>query len=241
MRSGPYVPRMTRVSPPELARELPGPHASTRVTFAPRRRRCRAVHPPNAPAPTTMTFIGATRERAACAEKDSATETAGSIAMRDRREISGMAPYSRERGPGRLPLSRRSAHEAGRSERRPRVQTERPGRIGQETLAGQETALPVEPEQCRRVGHVGAVERDVQDMGTRGEAQVEDVVRRQERVEDKRVLGQRPPDRMRQRAREILKRDHAETRNVVADLRVARADVLPGAGQVARDLARHRL
>src|SRR5712692_7444484 len=42
---------MTRVSPPEEARELPGPQASTSVTLAPRRRSIKAVHPPNAPAP----------------------------------------------------------------------------------------------------------------------------------------------------------------------------------------------
>src|SRR5881397_3163387 len=46
---------MTRVSPPELARELPGPQASTSVTRAPRRSRWSAVQPPNAPAPTTTT------------------------------------------------------------------------------------------------------------------------------------------------------------------------------------------
>src|ERR1700687_6009567 len=46
---------MTRVSPPEEARELPGPHASTSVTRAPERRRDRAVWPPKAPAPTTAT------------------------------------------------------------------------------------------------------------------------------------------------------------------------------------------
>src|SRR2546430_13405976 len=46
---------MTRVSPPELARELPGPHASTRVTRARRRSTWSAVQPPNAPAPTTTT------------------------------------------------------------------------------------------------------------------------------------------------------------------------------------------
>src|SRR5258705_1596616 len=44
---------MTRVSPPELARELPGPQASTSVTRAPWRRRNSAVQPPNAPAPIT--------------------------------------------------------------------------------------------------------------------------------------------------------------------------------------------
>src|SRR3954463_111648 len=47
---------MTRVSPPELDRLLPGPHASMSVTMAPRRRSASAVHPPNAPAPTTTTF-----------------------------------------------------------------------------------------------------------------------------------------------------------------------------------------
>src|SRR5688572_24587306 len=46
---------MTRVSPPELERALPGPHASISSTFAPRLRRCSAVHPPNAPAPMTTT------------------------------------------------------------------------------------------------------------------------------------------------------------------------------------------
>src|SRR5207248_292656 len=40
--------------PPELERELPGPQASTSVTFAPACRRCSAVQPPNAPAPTTV-------------------------------------------------------------------------------------------------------------------------------------------------------------------------------------------
>src|SRR3954462_4611364 len=54
MRSGPYTARMTRVSPPELERELPGPQASTSVTFAPACRRCSAVQPPKAPAPMTV-------------------------------------------------------------------------------------------------------------------------------------------------------------------------------------------
>src|SRR6185369_12654028 len=47
---------MMRLSPPELARELPGPQASTSVTCAPIRKRWRAVQPPKAPAPTTTTF-----------------------------------------------------------------------------------------------------------------------------------------------------------------------------------------
>ena len=47
---------MTRDSPPELAREWPGPHVSHSVTRAPRRSRLSAVQPPNAPAPTTTTW-----------------------------------------------------------------------------------------------------------------------------------------------------------------------------------------
>src|ERR1700733_332255 len=47
------MPRMIRVSPPEDAREFPGPQASSSVTRAPRSRRCSAVQPPKAPAPMT--------------------------------------------------------------------------------------------------------------------------------------------------------------------------------------------
>ena len=49
--------RIVRVSPPELAREFPGPQASSRVTLAPFRKSCSADHPPNAPAPTTITEV----------------------------------------------------------------------------------------------------------------------------------------------------------------------------------------
>src|SRR4029453_16382101 len=50
-----YIPRIRRVSSPELARELAGPQASTSVTPAPRLTSESAAHPPNAPAPTTIT------------------------------------------------------------------------------------------------------------------------------------------------------------------------------------------
>src|ERR671935_1805546 len=55
MRTPLYTPRMTRVSPPDDARECPAPHASTSVTRIPARRSASAVQPPNAPAPTTTT------------------------------------------------------------------------------------------------------------------------------------------------------------------------------------------
>src|SRR5687768_16965124 len=47
---------MMRVSPPELARALPGPQGSIKVTRTPRSRKARAVKLPNTPAPTTATW-----------------------------------------------------------------------------------------------------------------------------------------------------------------------------------------
>src|SRR5258706_5107874 len=47
--------RMMRDSPPELARALPGPCASSSRTERPARRRCQAVQAPKEPAPTTAT------------------------------------------------------------------------------------------------------------------------------------------------------------------------------------------
>ena len=48
---------MVRVSPPELAREFPGPQASIRVTFTRLCASWSADQPPNAPAPTTITEV----------------------------------------------------------------------------------------------------------------------------------------------------------------------------------------
>src|SRR5262249_2671205 len=53
--AGPYAARIVRVSPPELAREFPGPQESRSRTLAPLSARWRADQPPNAPAPTTIT------------------------------------------------------------------------------------------------------------------------------------------------------------------------------------------
>src|SRR5437773_3020401 len=47
--------RMIRDSPPELARECPGPYASRSNTRFPRFAKCHAVHAPNTPAPITAT------------------------------------------------------------------------------------------------------------------------------------------------------------------------------------------
>src|SRR5437870_10803219 len=53
--SAPYPMRRMRVSPPELARECPGPYASRSATRCPRFARCHAVHAPKTPAPITAT------------------------------------------------------------------------------------------------------------------------------------------------------------------------------------------
>src|SRR2546428_10659618 len=57
MRSGPYVAGRMRFSPPELAREWPGPQASKSVPRPPRRASSSAVQPPKAPAPITPILI----------------------------------------------------------------------------------------------------------------------------------------------------------------------------------------
>src|SRR5258708_40103469 len=46
---------MVRASPPELAREYPGRQTSSKVTCMPLCASWSADHPPNAPAPTTIT------------------------------------------------------------------------------------------------------------------------------------------------------------------------------------------
>src|SRR5207302_9067174 len=80
--------RMTRVSPPELERGLPGPHASMRSTCAPRLARCSAVQPPKAPLPITTTR-GFDLPESDCASRrpiDDANGTAATHSRNVRRE-----------------------------------------------------------------------------------------------------------------------------------------------------------
>src|SRR5690349_7686737 len=128
---------MTRVSPPELAREFPGPHASTRVTRAPRRRSMRAVHPPNAPAPTTTTE--------APGEGDPAPRRAGRAAA-----SSPPAPLASN--------ARRVTVMRLESEVEPRIDPERPGLVDQEAFARPEAPLAVERQERLLVGQVVDVE-----------------------------------------------------------------------------------
>src|SRR5262249_25198724 len=200
--------------PPELARELPGPQASTSVTRAPRRRSISAVQPPNAPAPTTVTDGGvdgdgdpAGPDRA----KTRAAEAAGSIARKPRRESTWNLA----------------------SEIEPGGDAERARLVRQEPLAGEEPALAVQRKQRLLVGDVVDVERNVPDSVADAHAEVEEVVGRQQGIEGEGVLCQRTGDREAQRARHVLQRDDAGAGLLVHELRVAVPDVRVVAGHVA--------
>src|SRR5438874_12806203 len=113
---------MTRVSPPELARELPGPQASTRVTRAPRRRRWGAVQPPNAPAPTTATcrclLIGS--QPFSKGDAPSAARATAQDSRNDRREMRltpGRGAEYAPRGPRSARPAARTAEGAGPTDR----------------------------------------------------------------------------------------------------------------------------
>src|SRR5260221_2591391 len=80
------MPRMTRVSPPELAGSLPAPQASTSVTCAPPRSRCRADSPPKAPAPTPTPCIEV-RCRGWAAPAAAATIGTAAVGTNARREM----------------------------------------------------------------------------------------------------------------------------------------------------------
>src|SRR6187551_810255 len=230
---------MTRVSPPELARELPGPHASTSVTRAPPRRRYSAVQPPNAPAPTTTTEgLGLDRGGGdgRCCARARAAAAAGSAARSVRRLIRfrGGPPHPDPLPPRRGGRGDDGGGEGKKSEERPRGQAERPRLVDQVAHARQQAALAVERQQRLLVRRVVDVERDVEIAEPGAETEVEDVVRGQLGIEDERVRGERTADRVRQRAR-TLQGHRSESGHVVADLREARADVLERAGQVSLD------
>src|SRR5262245_27229115 len=88
--------RITRVSPPELALELPGPYLSIRATRRPRVWRWRAVHTPKTPDPTTATSKfdpAAARELPACAFALLATPAATAAPTNVRRLTFGFTGF----------------------------------------------------------------------------------------------------------------------------------------------------
>src|ERR1700730_9414333 len=89
---------MTRVSPPELARELPGPQASRSVTRAPRRTSSSAENPPKAPAPTTATWRDRRRAPRGFSRRpaDSAPPAIAPRSARRERRSAGLLPMGLE-------------------------------------------------------------------------------------------------------------------------------------------------
>src|SRR3954470_12615332 len=114
---------MTRDSPPELARALAGPYASTMRTRRPARCKCQAVQAPKTPAPITATSYPPERRAAGAGS----AATAASFS-RSRRRITGSSRCAR-RAAGTRWESRRAAR------RSPRVAAS-PVARGRAALAG---------------------------------------------------------------------------------------------------------
>src|SRR3954466_15149587 len=114
---------MTRDSPPELARALAGPYASTMRTRRPARCKCQAVQAPKTPAPITATSYPPERR----AGGGGSAATAASF-IRSRRRITGWSRCARRAAETHW----ESRHAARRS---PRVATS-PVARGRAPLAG---------------------------------------------------------------------------------------------------------
>src|SRR5687767_9947335 len=198
--------RMTRVSPPELERALPGPQASKSVTCAPRRRRWRAVQPPKAPAPTT-----AMRGGVAAINARAAIGSAATLPMNALREIPVIGCAL---------------------ERDARAHTDRAWLIGEVADARARTALLIQRQERALVGDVVDEERRVPVVPQDAEAEVKDVVRRQLRIERERALRERAADAEEVRVVERIQVHRTEARRLIRDLRVAVAHVLVHAGEV---------
>src|SRR5260221_10427014 len=197
---------MTRVSPPELERALPGPHESIRSTRAPSPRRCRAVQPPKAPAPTTATR-GLEPGARVWAQRRPARGTAATHSRNVRRVTPSITP--REAGAG--------------SETHTCTDTDCAWLIGQIADACTRSALLIQCQKCPLVTDVVDVECRVPAVLQDSDPQVHDVIGRQLRVEGKRVLCERPTDVV---GCERGQSHGPEAGRLVADLRETIADVL---------------
>src|ERR1700682_430673 len=162
---------MTRVSPPELERVFPGPHESIRSTFAPSLRRCRAVHPPKAPAPTTTTR-GLAPGASAWASRRPASGTAATHSRNVRRVTPSITP--------REPDAASEIHSC--------TDPHRPRLVGQIADARPRTALLIQRKEGILVGDVVDEEGRVPAILQDADAQIQDVIGRQLRVERVRVL-----------------------------------------------------
>src|SRR6185503_5324368 len=154
--------RMTRVSPPLLARELPGPQASTRVTRAPRRTRDRAVKPPNTPAPTTATRGRAAGRLVAAPAGRAGPARTGPARRRDAASAAQAAPPLRTplRDTPRWCIASTSVNSGDPTSERPRT---RPA-----SVAGRSPRLEWRRIAGRRGGHEKAVDRRPVHLGFEG-------------------------------------------------------------------------
>ena len=89
--SAPCEQRISRVSPPDVARRSPGSNWSTSVTRSPARASNHASEAPNVPAPTITTFIAGSgsRRTAPCPSRSAAGSRARSKETRSRRTDTG--------------------------------------------------------------------------------------------------------------------------------------------------------
>src|SRR5437868_3229274 len=162
--------RMTRVSPPELERVFPGPQASSSVTSAPDCSNCNAVHPPNAPAPTTTTRnFGAAKRLGA--SRRATMGTAATHPTNVRRET------------------------FTRSEIHSRSDSKGAGLIREEPDARACAALLIEPQKRRLVRGIVDEHGRVPVLEQHADAHIDDVIRRQLRIERECALRERSADR----------------------------------------------
>src|SRR5688500_5204355 len=187
---------MTRVSPPLDARALPAPQASTSVTRRPARSSASALHPPNAPAPTTTTW--SFRRRAPLMPNRATSGAATTDPTKVRREIASG-----------------SVMEAQREAERPRL-------VGEVADARTQPTLAIQREQRPLVGDVVDEGREIPVRARHADAEVHEVVRRELGIELEHRRRQRPADRVRAEGVEVHPPDPL---HVVVDLRDARADV----------------
>src|SRR3954447_5677835 len=109
------------------------------------------------------------------------------------------------------------------SEVYPRTDADRARLIRQIADTRTRAALLIERQERALIGQVVDEQRRVPAILQDADAQIDDVVRRQFRIEGERVLRKRTADIVRRKRQQV---DRSESVGLIADLRVAVADVL---------------
>src|SRR3954449_5947446 len=115
------------------------------------------------------------------------------------------------------------------SEVYPRTDADRARLIRQIADTRTRAALLIERQERALIGQVVDEQRGVPAILQDADAQIDDVVRRQFRIECERVLRERAADVVRRERQQVYR---PESFRLIADLRVAVADVLIDAGRV---------